>query len=129
MLPALERSERQLRCAVRTPDRLAPRVAPETEVVAADVFDKASLERALAGVDIAYYLVHSMSSDGEFEERDRTAAELFGAAARDRASGGSSTWAGWATAVRCPRTWRAGRRSAGSWRPAASRRSSSARRS
>ena len=44
----------------------------------------ASLERALADVDIAYYLVHSMGSDGEFEERDRTAAALFGAAARDQ---------------------------------------------
>ena len=84
MLPALEHSERRLRCAVRTPDRLTSRVATETEVVAADVFDGASLERALAGVDIAYYLVHSMGSDGEFEERDRTAAELFGAAARDQ---------------------------------------------
>jgi len=82
LLPALEHSERPLRCAVRTPDRLTSRVAPETEVVAADVFNGASLERALAGVDIAYYLVHSMGSDGEFEERDRTAAELFGAAAR-----------------------------------------------
>jgi uncharacterized protein YbjT (DUF2867 family) len=82
LLPALEHSERPLRCAVRTPDRLVSRVAPETEVVAADVFDRASLERALDGVDIAYYLVHSMGSEGEFAERDRTAAELFGAAAR-----------------------------------------------
>jgi uncharacterized protein YbjT (DUF2867 family) len=80
LLPALEHSERPLRCAVRTPDRLVSRVAPETEVVAADVFDRASLERALDGVDIAYYLVHSMGSEGEFAER--TAAELFGAAAR-----------------------------------------------
>jgi uncharacterized protein YbjT (DUF2867 family) len=82
LLPALEHSERPLRCAVRTPDRLISRVAPETEVVAADVFDRASLERALDGVEIAYYLVHSMGSEGEFAERDRTAAELFGAAAR-----------------------------------------------
>ncbi|HVG67133.1 MAG TPA: NAD(P)H-binding protein, partial [Gaiellales bacterium] len=85
LLPALEHSERPLRCAVRTPDRLVPRVAAGTEVVAADMFDEASLERALADVDVAYYLVHSMSSDGEFEERDRTEAELFAAAARDQA--------------------------------------------
>ncbi len=84
LLQALEHSERPLRCAVRTPDRLTPRVAAETEVVAADMFDEASLERALDDVDVAYYLVHSMGSDGEFEERDRTAAELFAAAARDQ---------------------------------------------
>jgi uncharacterized protein YbjT (DUF2867 family) len=82
LLPALERSGRPLRCAVRTPDRLAARTGPKTDVVAADVFDQASLERAMAGVEVAYYLVHSMGSEGRFAERDRAAAEAFGAAAR-----------------------------------------------
>jgi uncharacterized protein YbjT (DUF2867 family) len=38
---------------------------------------------ALEGVEVAYYLVHSMSSTGSFAAADRAAAAAFGAAARD----------------------------------------------
>ena len=48
--------------------------------VAGDVSDPASLADALAGVDAAYYLVHSLDS-GDFVERDAEAARNFGAAA------------------------------------------------
>ena len=34
------------------------------------------------GVEIAYYMVHSMGSKGDFEEQDRRAAHNFGAEAR-----------------------------------------------
>ncbi len=37
----------------------------------------------MAGVDTAYYLVHSMGSAESFEEQDRTAAQNFAAAARE----------------------------------------------
>lgn len=37
----------------------------------------------MAGVDIAYYLVHSMSSSGSFDRADRDAAGIFGTAARE----------------------------------------------
>jgi uncharacterized protein YbjT (DUF2867 family)/uncharacterized protein YndB with AHSA1/START domain len=40
------------------------------------------MRSALAGVDAAFYLVHSMGATGNFEEQDRQAAENFGAAAR-----------------------------------------------
>lgn len=53
-----------------------------TEVVAGDLFDPVSLDRALAGVDIAYYLVHSMGAHGDYTEKDRVAARNFGDAAR-----------------------------------------------
>jgi uncharacterized protein YbjT (DUF2867 family) len=52
------------------------------EIVAGDVQDSASLARALAGCDVAYYLVHSMGAGGEFEDADRRAATSFGRAAR-----------------------------------------------
>jgi uncharacterized protein YbjT (DUF2867 family) len=42
--------------------------------VAADVTDRASVRRALEGVDVAYYLVHSLGSAG-FAELDRSGAE------------------------------------------------------
>jgi uncharacterized protein YbjT (DUF2867 family) len=37
----------------------------------------------MAGVDTAYYLVHSMGAAGEFEEQDRIAARNFAAVARE----------------------------------------------
>jgi uncharacterized protein YbjT (DUF2867 family) len=57
-------------------------VAPTTEVVAGDLFDPASLDRALAGIDVAYYLVHSMGAHGDYLEKDRVAARNCGEAAR-----------------------------------------------
>jgi len=55
---------------------------PDTRVVAADLLDPDSLPAALEGVEVAYYLAHSMGS-GErgFAERDQRAARNFGMAA------------------------------------------------
>lgn len=50
------------------------------EPVAADVADRQSLDRAMAGVDVAYYLVHSLADD-DFENRDAQAARNFSAVA------------------------------------------------
>ena len=83
LLKALEQAHRAVRCLARRPEFLQPRVAPSTEVVQADCLDRASLTSALAGVDAAYYLVHSMGSAGQFEEQDRRAAQNFAAAARE----------------------------------------------
>jgi uncharacterized protein YbjT (DUF2867 family) len=66
-----------LRCLARRPKELGARVAPTTEVVRGDLLEADTLGPALAGVHTAYYLVHSMGSDQDFEERDRTAAENF----------------------------------------------------
>jgi uncharacterized protein YbjT (DUF2867 family) len=46
-------------------------------VVEGDVTDAAALVRALAGIDVAYYLVHSMGGSGAFEETDRRGAASF----------------------------------------------------
>jgi len=55
------------------------------EIVEADVLRPETLPKALDGVEVAYYLVHSMGrgGSGDFSARDREAAENFGAAARD----------------------------------------------
>jgi len=76
------RGER-VRCLARRPEFLKPRVGAGTEVVGGDVLDPASLRGAMAGVDVAYYLIHSMASAGDFEREDRRAAVNFAAAARD----------------------------------------------
>jgi uncharacterized protein YbjT (DUF2867 family) len=51
-------------------------------VVEGDVLDAESLGPALAGVESAYFLIHSMGSAGDFEDQDRTAARNFAGAAR-----------------------------------------------
>ena len=72
-----------LRCLARRPENLRDRVASDTEVAAGDVLNAESLPDAFAGIDIAYYLVHSMNETGSFEEQDRVAARNFAAAARE----------------------------------------------
>ena len=71
LLESLQQQGYRVRCLVRHPPMLETSVAPSTEVVAGDLLDRASLDAALRGVDIAYYLVHSMGSAGPFEETDR----------------------------------------------------------
>jgi len=79
---ALESAGVPLRCLARRPDLLRPRVADDTEVFEGDVLDADSLRRAMAGVDTAYYLVHSMGDEGDFEALERRGARTFAAAAR-----------------------------------------------
>jgi uncharacterized protein YbjT (DUF2867 family) len=73
----------QVRCLARRPAELAARLPAGAEVVAGDVLDADTLTAALAGVDTAYYLVHSMGSRGDFQEEDLRGARNFARAARD----------------------------------------------
>ncbi len=61
---------------------------PEAAVVASDLLEPATLPPALEGIEVAYYLAHSMGA-GErgFAERDRLAAANFAAAAARAAVG------------------------------------------
>ena len=81
LIEALEARGARLRCLARAPEALRARVQPGTEVVAGDVLDRDALDRALAGVDTAFYLVHSMGATGDFADLDRQAATGFGEAA------------------------------------------------
>jgi uncharacterized protein YbjT (DUF2867 family) len=53
------------------------------EVVTGDLLDPAAIARAMEGVDIAYYLVHSMTNSPDFAARDRIAARNFVLAGRE----------------------------------------------
>ncbi|HET6372599.1 MAG TPA: SDR family oxidoreductase [Candidatus Polarisedimenticolia bacterium] len=83
LLAELEAAGVPVRCLARRPEFIASRIGPSTELVKGDVLDSSSLGPALAGVHTAYYLVHSLGSNGDFERQDREAAEIFGAAARN----------------------------------------------
>jgi len=67
----------------RNPEELRWRVAPGTEVVRGDLLQPASLGPAFSGVDIAFYLVHSMNAGHEFAAQERQAAVNFALAARE----------------------------------------------
>ena len=82
LLQALEQSAYHVRCIARRPEALRGRVGAHTDVVFGDCFERGSLSAALAGVNTAYYLVHSMGSSESFEARDRQAASNFAEAAR-----------------------------------------------
>ena len=80
LLRSLEERGHAVRCLARQAARVAPS-SLNTEVVAGDCLDEASLDRALACVQSAYYLVHSMAAGADFADLDRRAADNFGRAA------------------------------------------------
>jgi uncharacterized protein YbjT (DUF2867 family) len=75
---ALVDAGHEVRSMTRNPDRYDG----AGTAVGGDVDDPASLAPVLAGVDVAYYLVHSLDSD-DFEDKDAEAALSFGGAAAD----------------------------------------------
>ncbi len=73
----------EVRALARTPDRAGDLKEHGCDVRRADVLEPETLAPALEGVDVAYYLVHSMGrgADGDFAARDKAGAENFAAAA------------------------------------------------
>ena len=83
LIPALLDEGHEVRGMARVPSRLAGRMFashPRFSAVAGDVLDAASLTSALAGVDAAYYLIHSLGAGADFGERDVRAARTFAGA-------------------------------------------------
>jgi len=71
-------------CMVRDVSRVSPYVAENTRVLQADVLRPETLDSVMHDIDVAYYLIHSMSGEASgFEERDRRAAQNFATAARN----------------------------------------------
>lgn len=82
LLRVLESQGRPVRCLARDPQTLRSRVAPGIEIVAGDVLDADSINRAMQGASMCYYLVHSMAGRGDFGDQDRRAAGTFAQAAK-----------------------------------------------
>ena len=83
LLKLLEADGHRVRCLARRPDNLVAKVGTDTEVVRGDLHDRASLDRAMEGVDTAFYLVHSLGSGRDFEAEEADAARNFADAARE----------------------------------------------
>ena len=88
LLQALTGHGLNVSCLVRSPERLQKQLfsEEEVEIVQGDLLQVEKLDSALDGVEVAYYLVHSMGGRtiGEnklFAKRDRIAAQNFTRAA------------------------------------------------
>jgi uncharacterized protein YbjT (DUF2867 family) len=86
LLPLLLERGHQVRCLVRDPARAD--LPAGAEVVTGDLGRPETLGPALDGIDVAFYLVHSMGGgSSDFAETDRRAARSFGDAARAAGTG------------------------------------------
>ncbi|MFJ1706358.1 SDR family oxidoreductase [Kitasatospora sp. NPDC088346] len=82
LVPELLAAGHRVRCLVRDPGRI--RDYPwraDVDTARADVTRPETLAGVFDGVQVAYYLVHSLGTGPAFEERDREAARAFGDAA------------------------------------------------
>jgi uncharacterized protein YbjT (DUF2867 family) len=84
LAPALLDRGHAVRAMARTPDKLsAVPWRARAEVVRGDLGDAESLTAAFDGVDVVYYLVHSMGTSPDFEsEESRSARNVVAAAHR-----------------------------------------------
>lgn len=83
LVPELLKAGFRVRVLARHPERL--RDLPwvdSVEVSVGDAADPAALLPALAGVDVAYYLIHSLGTSPDFHEDERRMATTFADAAR-----------------------------------------------
>ena len=81
LVPRLLAKGHRVRCVARNPSRLEGYAWPGVEIVQGDLEDPDSALQALQGIDVAYYLVHSMREGQAFRARDRLTALTFGHAA------------------------------------------------
>jgi uncharacterized protein YbjT (DUF2867 family) len=85
LVPRLAGAGHSVRAFGRDPARIV--AAGATEIVRGDAISGEGLADALAGIDVAYFLIHSMETAldgaGTFADRDRVAAANFAAAASD----------------------------------------------
>ncbi len=73
----LAHQDYQLRLFVRNKRKVGERARQSVEIVEGDTFNKEKLALALVGIDVAFYLIHSMGADKDFKSLDRTSAENF----------------------------------------------------
>ena len=77
LLPLLQKRGCRVRCLTRRESSESNFDALNAEVAIGNALDVESLNTALSGVETAYYLIHSMGDNEDFEKTDRRAAENF----------------------------------------------------
>lgn len=82
LVPRLLEAGFRVRCLARDPARLQGRPwFSRVEVTAGDCLRADTLAPAMQGVEVAFYMVHSMAAGRDFEQRDLLAARNFATAA------------------------------------------------
>lgn len=88
LVPKLLEAGFTVRCMTRSRARLRDQPwADLVEIVEGDAARAPDARAAFEGVDVAYYLIHSMLDGPRFEEADRTAARVFATAAAEAGLG------------------------------------------
>lgn len=88
LVPRLIEAGHDVVCLARDPDKLSNRPwRSDVDAVKADLLDRGSLDAAMQGVSVAYYLVHSMGRSDDFGDAEATSAENFRLAAADAGIG------------------------------------------
>jgi uncharacterized protein YbjT (DUF2867 family) len=86
-LSPLSSDNQEIICMTRNVESLEGRFNQDVKIVNADVTDYQQLVKAMSGVDVAFYLIHSMEGSSKewkkFAERDQVAAENFARAATE----------------------------------------------
>lgn len=73
----LIRKDLALRLLVRNKNKVRPGEPGRLKIIEGDTFERQALQEAVAGIDTAFYLIHSMGTGGDFEDLDRRSAENF----------------------------------------------------
>jgi uncharacterized protein YbjT (DUF2867 family) len=88
LIPKLLERGINVRILARRPENLRQREwFPAVEVVAGDATDPDDLAKAVSGVDVAYYLMHSLGSGVDFEQTELKMATVFARTAREASVG------------------------------------------
>lgn len=84
LVPRLIEAGHEVRVLVRRPERLRDVPwAASVEVVEGDLGDRAAVDRAMEGIEVVYYLVHSMGGKDDFESIELSIARNVAASARE----------------------------------------------
>src|ERR687897_737541 len=86
-LSASSKDYQEIICMTRNVESLESRFNRDVKIVNADVTNYQQVVKAMSGIDVAFYLIHSMEGSSKewkkFAERDRLAAENFARAATE----------------------------------------------
>jgi uncharacterized protein YbjT (DUF2867 family) len=67
----------RLRLLARNPEKLSHLKEDRVDIIKGDTLDIGSLPKVVKGIDTAYYLIHSMGSEGDYARLDRQSAANF----------------------------------------------------
>ncbi|MDR6904446.1 uncharacterized protein YbjT (DUF2867 family) [Agromyces sp. 3263] len=88
LVPRLVEAGHDVRVLVRRADRLRDVPwAASVDVVEGDLVDRSAVDGAMEGVEVVYYLVHSMGGRGDFEASELAIARNVAASAREHGVG------------------------------------------